>query len=132
METVGQVHCHNQPFNTWSLLSQALSNAFFTEPGRLRLKSTMELHRKDYLLFEQVFDGGSVNTSGAAMVTESILEVDFGKQSDHLAWLGYWKTARPVVIGFVQNSLKDLTRLGEPDHLQDGVTEVQGKMDEKT
>ncbi|MCJ1405059.1 hypothetical protein MMC11_008285 [Xylographa trunciseda] len=95
MKTVGQVHCHNQPFPTWSLLGQALSKALFTELGLLRLKSTMELHQKDYLLFERDFDGEFVNTSDTAEATEYILEVDFGKLHDS-EWLGYWKPARPV------------------------------------
>lgn len=103
MQTVGQTHVSEQPFPTWNLLGQALSQAFFDEPHRLRLKSTMELHHKDYLLFEQDIDGGARNISGTATVTESILEVDFGKQSDRTTWSGYWKTARPVVAKLVQN-----------------------------
>lgn len=103
IETVGQVNCHDQPFPTWSLLGQALPKAFFTEPGRLRLKSTMELQQKDYLLFEQDFDNGSANTPSTATITKSILEVDFWKQMDHTTWLGYWKTARPIVVGLVHN-----------------------------
>jgi hypothetical protein len=89
METVGQVHCHDQPFPIRSFFGQTLSKALFTEPVRLRLKSTMELHQKDYLLFEQDSDGGSVNTSSTATVTESILEVDFGKQLDCLTRQDY-------------------------------------------
>lgn len=103
METVGQVHCHDQPFPTWSLVSQALSKALFAEPNRLRLKSAMELHQKDYLLFEQDFDSGPVSTPDTAIVTESILEIDFGKQLDRMTWLGYWKPARLVVVELVRN-----------------------------
>ena len=103
MEAVRQVHSSNQPFPTWGLISQALSKALFTEPDRLRLKSRMELHPRDYLLFEQDFDGGCVNTSSVAKITESILEVDFGRRLDPITWLGYWKITRPVVVGPVQN-----------------------------
>ena len=103
MKTVGQVHRENQPFPTWSLVGQALSEALFNEQGRLRLKSTMELHQKDYLLFERDFEGGCVSKSSTAPVTESILEVDFGRQSDCSTWLGYWKIARPVVEKLVKN-----------------------------
>ena len=63
----------------------------------------MELHHKDYLLFENL-DSGSLNTSSIAIATDSILEVDFGKQLDGITWLGFWKKARPVVAGFVQAS----------------------------
>ncbi len=103
MKTVGQVHCENQPFPTWSLVGQALSEALFNEQGRLRLKSTMELHRKDYLLFERDFEGGCVSKSRTAPVTESILEIDFGRQSDCSTWRGYWTLARPVVKKPVRN-----------------------------
>jgi hypothetical protein len=99
METVGQVHCSNQPFPTWGLVGQALSKAFFNVPGRLGLKSTMELHRKNYLLFEQDFDSESVNT---ATVTDSVLEVYFEKRLDR-RWLCYWRPARPVVVKFVKD-----------------------------
>ena len=47
----------------------------------------MALHPKDYV-FEEDFAGKSMNTSGTANVTESILEVDFDKLDDS-TWLGY-------------------------------------------
>ena len=102
MEAVGQVHSHDQPFPTWSLVSQALSKALFAGPSRLQLKSTMELHQKDYLLFEQDFESGFVNTSSNATVIDCTFEVDFGEQLDRITWLGYWKPARTVVAGLVQ------------------------------
>ncbi|TAQ86509.1 hypothetical protein B7494_g5160 [Chlorociboria aeruginascens] len=136
MKTVGQVHCENQPFPTWDLVGQALSEALFKEQGRLKLKSTMELYQKDYLLFERNFEG-CVSKSSTAPFTESILEIDFGRQSDGLTWLEYWKIARPVVAKFVKNSIKNLARLSEPDHpqlngrLENGGIEKQGTTDGK-
>lgn len=132
MEAVGRVHSPAQPFPTWTVVIQALSKALFIQPDCLRLKSTMELHQRDYLLLEQAFNGGSVNASSKATAPECIFEVDFGKQSDSMTWLCYWKLARPVVADLVQNcktflnststtflanltiALKSLALLGEP------------------
>jgi len=145
MKSVGQVHCDNQPFPTWSLVGQVLSEALFNEKGRLKLKSSMELHQKDYLLFERDIVSGYVSKS------ESVLEIDFGRQSD-CTWLGYWKTARPVVVKLVKNgwfesdqiyifliivtAVENLARLSEPDRSQtggrhwNGGIEIQGTTDE--
>jgi len=61
----------------------------------------MELHQKDYLLFEQDLDGGSANKSSTTATTESIIEVDFGSL-DGVTWRGFWKIGRPVVVGLIQ------------------------------
>lgn len=101
MSTVGKSHCENQPFPTWNLVGQALSEALFNGQGHLKLKSTMDMHRRDYLLFERIFEGRRISKSSTAPVTQSILEVDFGRQLDCM-WLGYWKRARPVVEKLVR------------------------------
>lgn len=101
MSTVGKVHREDQPFPTWSLVGQALSEALFNGQGHLKLKSTMEMHRRDYLLFERIFEGSCMRKSSTA--SDSILEIDFGSQLDGFTWLGYWKIARPVVETLVRN-----------------------------
>jgi hypothetical protein len=100
MEAIGHSHSQNQPFPTWNLVSQVLSEALFAQPSSLQLKSTMELHHKDYLLFEHGLDSGAA--ADPAIIAESVLEVDFGRQLDYRTWSGYWKVARPVVTAFVQ------------------------------
>jgi len=103
MGAVGRVHSSNQPFSKWTVVGQTLSSALLIQPHCLRLKSTMELHQRDYLLFEQASNSGSVDKSTTAAVPECILEVDLVRQLDRMTWLGHWKTARPVVADHVVN-----------------------------
>ena len=99
MEGIGCLHSQDQPFPTWMIVGQALSKAF--DISALQLKSTMELHHRDYLLFEKAsIDGLSLKPGTAP---ERIPEVDFGTQSDHTTWLGHCKIARPVVPDLVRN-----------------------------
>lgn len=104
MEGIGRVHSHDQPFPTWTIVGQALSKALFNQPECLRLKSTMDLHQKDYLLFEHASDRESMSIPPTTTAAECILEVDFGTQLDDRTWLGYWKTSRRVVAALVRNS----------------------------
>jgi len=106
MEGIDQVHSQDVPFATWTVVSQALSAALFAQPDYLRLKSMMNLHQKDYLLFEQASSSGSGNQSSTAVISKGILEVDIGSQVDGSAWLCHWKPARPAVADLVQNCKK--------------------------
>lgn len=103
MEGIDRVHSHDLPFPTWTVVSQALSAALFAQPDCLRLKSTMNLHQKDYLLFEQASGSGPGNESTTAIISKCIREVDFVSQLDGLTWLCHWKPARPVIANLVQN-----------------------------
>lgn len=103
MESVGQMYCQDQPFPTWNLVGRALSKALFVHPDCLLLKSRMELHQRDYLLFERVVDPESAKLSGTTASAGSVLEVGFGKHSKGAIWEGYWKIARPIVVRYVQN-----------------------------
>jgi hypothetical protein len=97
MKAAGQVHSQDQPFSTWNLISQILSSAIFSRPDYLQLKSTMELHQKDYLLFER-------RNSTTTAIHKTILEVNIGAQVNN-KWQGSFKPASGVVTSIVYKSM---------------------------
>lgn len=103
MEAIGRMHSQNQPLPTWTVVCQTISNPLFIQPDCLRLKSSMELHQRDYLLFEQTSTDEPVDNPAMVPALERILEVDVGTQLDRMTWLGYWKPARRPVADLVQN-----------------------------
>lgn len=98
MKAAGKVHSLDQPIPTWNLISQIVSSALFTQSDRLHLKSSMELQRKDYLLFEK-------RNSSPISIHEPIIEVIIGPQVDDITWEGYLKVASKVVEGLVRQSM---------------------------
>lgn len=104
MNTLGKTHNETQPFPTWNLVGQAISQAFFNTPIQLKLKSTMEMHHRDYLLFENTFGDRSPSRISSAPAVETIFEVSFVKQAEgDPTWLGYRKVARSVVARLVRD-----------------------------
>jgi hypothetical protein len=98
MKAAGHVHSLDQPFPTWNLISQILSSALFAQSDSLQLKSSMELHRKDYLLFEK-------RNSTATVIHETIVEVIIGTQVNSTTWEGSLKIASEVVQCLVRQSM---------------------------
>jgi hypothetical protein len=98
MKAAGQVHSLDQPILTWNLISQILSRALFTQLDHLQLKSSMELHGKDYLLFEK-------RNSSPTAIHEPIIEVIIGTQVNNTTWEGSLKEASKVVECLVRQSM---------------------------
>ena len=107
MKAAGHVHSLDQPFPTWNLISQILSSALFAQSDSLQLKSSMELHRKDYLLFEK-------RNSTATVIHETIVEVIIGTQVNSTTWEGSLKIGSEVVQCLVRQSMyTSLVTVGE-------------------
>jgi hypothetical protein len=106
-KAAGHVYSPDQPFPIWDLISQILSSALFAQSDSLQLKSSMELYRKDYLLFEK-------RNSTATVIHETIVEVIIGTQVNSTIWEGSLKIASEVVQYLVRQSIyTSLVNIGE-------------------
>lgn len=96
MNGMGRLHSEECRVSTWLVVRDALSTALFSDPAGLYVQSSMELHRKDFLLFTRTNASRKDGTGG-------VLEVDFSNKLQGATWQGHWQEARPALACFVRD-----------------------------
>ena len=97
MKGIEHVESEEPRLSTWPIIARAISTALLSTPSGLYVQSSMQLHRKDFLLFTRTDSKRRDGTGG-------ILEMHISNNHQGATWQGHWQQARPTIAHFLKES----------------------------
>ncbi|KAI9904995.1 hypothetical protein N3K66_001524 [Trichothecium roseum] len=121
--------------SAWPIIAKALSAALLSRSDGLYVQSSMEVHRKDFLLFTRTDAVRKDGTGGILEmhIANTLPAAAPASDSDAAAaaaaapsWQGHWQEARPTIVHFVKQKFSSSPKADAKTEEPGGETDAEG------